>query len=299
MTYPKIFAPTKEQREQLDIVEVDGKPRACNVELWKSLQSAYVKRLIENRGKAAKGKKGADGKPRELTAAEKKAAAKKQAEQFARRLDEWRTNWLRWLLSRVIFDKPRVGLAAVVMNIGTYGGARIEEERIAELLYLDGECIKRSKSHPWRHEATGKLKQAIAAAEPVELLLQFAADWLWDDVAEAPRNIFGRETLEPLAVAAGLDLETEWSKNMAGPLTPAYFNLHNKEQLIALADELGINELDACTPARSKSELVNILMHSGCTLEMMPAEIKRLEGCVPGTKPKPKKSQTKKATAGI
>ena len=100
--------------------------------------------------------------------------------------------------------------------------------------------------------------RAIGSCDnPVELLIQFASDWLWFE--DEPKHHFNIEELEALGVAAGLDLAAAWSQELAGPLSEAFFNLHNKEQLIGLADELSIGELDQCTAAQPKARLVEIL----------------------------------------
>lgn len=288
------FKPTEEQRQQLDLVTVrrrNGKQeeRAMNQSLWRKLQDAHEKAYVAKHGKEKKAPKG-EGRSREPTAAEKKAAAKKQAQQFAKRLDEWRTNWLRWLLHTRVLESGNLALAAVAIKLATHDGGRAEPKRLADLVWFEG---KATRSEGWRSAPSEGLVRAIAGSEtPVELLVQTAADWLWD--TNEPRLEFNREQCEALAAAAGIDLDNAWAHDLAGPwLTAAYFNLHNKEQLIGLADELALNELDACTPARSKAELVEILMQSGCTGETMPEEIKRV---VPldGAKKKP---AAKKAAA--
>lgn len=231
------FEPTDAQRAKLGIVTVGKTEYAVDTVEWGKLQDAHELELAvdEPKTKAAKGKK-----PKPLTPAQEKAKAAKVAKQHAQRLATWRTNWLRFLLHREVMGNARLALAAVLIKLDTR--AETLPNRTAELLRVD-KSARRSST----------LLAAIAAApQPIEILVQHVADWLWYD--EEPRDpqgnwrdkdsAFNSGEVEALAVAAGIDLAAAWKKEMAGPLTRAYFHLHGKDQLVTFAGELGIRELN-------------------------------------------------------
>ena len=83
------------------------------------------------------------------------------------------------------------------------------------------------------------------------------------------RCFFAGRVVEGLADDLAIDRLAAWRHELAGPLTEAYFNLHDKAQLAAIAAELGVH-VDGSKP---KSTLVSQLMASSQTKRKLPAEL--------------------------
>lgn len=246
---------TDEQREKLEIVTIDGKERALNVELWQQLQAKQGKARDDDQDAADSSK----AKPKR-TPAQQKALEKKQAEQFARRLKEWRSNWLRWILSIKVLDDPRLALAAVTLHL--YGG---RDERGLTMTRLE-ELVTGSDG-----PSVGFDSILARHPKPSELLVQLAADWLWYDYEPGPG--FDDDQVEALAEAAAIDLDAEFRIRRCGPLLEAYFEMHNKAQLEALAKECGYGSLNGGTKAECLDEL-----QIECTeRDYLPKEITRVK----------------------
>lgn len=244
------FTPTPEQREQLQVIEVPCKYNASgtsevalNKKLWDKLQAAHAKEWIkQKKGAKAKAKTKEDAKPD--PEAEKRRAAE-QARQFARRLYEWRCDWRRYLIAEAIDgvaddDLLRLALAAAACRWDAETGDRF-----------------RGAAEEWK---------AIAKADDPDALLRASlAACFWTDKDGPARSVSVSE-VEAIAKHLGIDLSSAWGIEQAGPLSEAYWNLHTKDQLAALAQELfgaAVKEDPAFAvpplPTK-KSELVALLL---------------------------------------
>jgi hypothetical protein len=248
------FTPTAEQRAELQIIEVPcpyGKPEqvALNVKLWDKLQAAHAKRWLKDNPPGANAQKGAAAKAKKKDAKPDPEAEKRRARelaaQFRRRLWEWRVDWQRYLIAEAIDaaaddDLLRLALAAAACGWGL---------RIGE-----------------RFRGAGENWKAIAKTDdPDGLLRASLAACFWAGKDGPVRSVSAGE-VEAIAKHLGIDLGSAWGIEQAGPLSEAYWNLHTKEQLAALAQELfaaAVTEDPAFAapplPAK-KSELVALLL---------------------------------------
>jgi len=286
-----IFTPTDEQREQLEIVELPpyhkgGKTRpiALNRKLYDKLQAAHAATWKKAKGgkKAAPAatlelvKKSGQMKPEELemTAAAKKQVAaiekekaKERAETFARRLWEFRCDWLRYLLARWVVETAEIdGLLRLALLVDVqwargYGWDR--SDRLAGGMKTKGVTVRSSYGVRDFVKPTGELDE--------QDLIDVTADFLsgvFFDLATGEPNEKIVENRDVVALAESLgivdDLEAWWLEEQAGPLSERFWNLHNKAQLQELGEELGLwddsqEELDK-TAALPKAAIVQAFL---------------------------------------
>jgi ParB/RepB/Spo0J family partition protein len=256
-----IFKPTVEQREQLGIAMLDGKEVATNTKLWTELQTAHEKTL----GAKSDGKKKGNGGAPGPTPAERKANEKKKAEQLNEWVGNWRADWLRTILSRMAVENRDLAMKTIVMGLAH--GVRVHEQgdRVGELV---------------EPRTPGLINERAIAADTVngttEVLVQLAADWLWDDyqAKRDPGSWNGRtlmgDAVEALAGFARVDLVKEWRSNLAGDLTQAFFNRHDKAALVTMADAFGV-DVRGDGP---KSEIIDCLITQSNTKRHLPNAIK-------------------------
>jgi ParB family chromosome partitioning protein len=279
-TYEQIgtFRATPEQLAQLDVVEAPSKwgsgarRYAMNEKLFWQLQGAYEKTVKKGgKNRTAGGGDEEESKPAKVTklspAEQKKRDAELQA-QFARRLAAWKIVWLRWLISqRIAGDLEAAGSGielaikllmffAVERDVFSPGtGYRFDDLRVAV------GAGRGSGRDAWSLLGQTKLPRSSA-----RVLL---GRWFAFDAKAGPRTVFPDDDVAALAGELGIDLAREWQKNLAGPLTEGFFELHTKEQLEALGKELGVY-IDG---AKSKGWMVKQLMAAAETESRLPKEL--------------------------
>jgi ParB/RepB/Spo0J family partition protein len=268
------FTPTPEQRAQLGIITVvtkgQGKKakekreeRATNTKLWRELQEAHEKTLAGKKHQRDDAKAAAAKKK---SPAEQRALAQQQAASLRKWIADWRTDWLRRILSETVVDDRSLALHTVVMGIAYGDGIDNEYDRVLELI------------EP--RTAGFKGERAIAADTDegtVEVLVQLAADWLWNDeqAEKDPAAWRGRrldaDAVEALAESAKIDLAAQWAgigedSTLCQP--QAFFERHTTAGLQSLCKELGAKTLLA-----KKGDLVHVLLNSPATWKRLPKAI--------------------------
>ncbi len=219
---------TDQQRADLQIItrpSHNGKPLeyAQNVKLYEQLRAAQVK--------AAKAKelpkKGAKDKP--LTPAEQAAKEKERAEQFARRLYEWKEDWMRFVIAENLRTASNVEeITRVFMLALTDWRPGLTDQDLDEAL---------GKVSNFRNGARVRVVFAVQDFELDKIAGKLAAAMFFDKEC-GPRKAVDGEDLEALCEDLAIDFELEWSNHQAGPLSESYWRLHTKDQLIELAGEL-------------------------------------------------------------
>ncbi|MBN2024047.1 MAG: ParB/RepB/Spo0J family partition protein [Pirellulales bacterium] len=241
-----VFAPTPDEEAQLGVIEIDldgqKERRATNTKLWEKLQNKHAtKWLKENakgrNGRAAKKAAGKNGKPKPPSPEEEAARAREQARQFARRLWEFYVDWLRYLCAQVLADAtPAEDLIPVLLWFAQ-GHVPFGMHRSTS----DVAAVLKTRKLPG---SGGAAILAIPAKKATEIGGAIAGRW-FHDPKEGPRPFVPDPIVRAVAERLGIDPEAEWRRERAGPLTERYFNLHGKERLLALADELGTDLADA------------------------------------------------------
>lgn len=231
----------------LGVIEIEGEDYATNVELWDSRQLAYEDRLVEEQdaqleqqadeqateAPAAEGgivedhkaKKKRDAELAKMKSADEQEAAEKAAEALVLRVAGWRLDWLSWELARHIRDNAEFGMRVVLMLMQQSGA--ITAGRVSEMIEDDASCA-----------GAGSLNEMLARCErPVEVLLAIAEEALWQ--GDQPCYVLDGPQIEALAEAAGIDLAAAWHDHFHEyPLTEAFFQTHNRQQLHDLGCEL-------------------------------------------------------------
>jgi len=237
------FTPTPAQREKLGIVEIPGFPRngkiievATNAKLWDKLQTQFAASYEPKKNGKAKAE--AKAKPAaERTPAEKKAAraeearkAKERRAQFERRLADWRVDWQRYLIAQeLLHNRGVTQFSEILLAAGWQWHP--PGETIADLLGDLLGCKKRRYARP------PVFRKLVECADVDDVVARACARLFWDE-AEGPCKQVWPEDIETVFDFLGLDLERAWLNDQAGPLSDAYWNLHDKQQLADLSEEL-------------------------------------------------------------
>jgi len=190
----------------------------------------WAKRKPERKAKVKKKPK-AQMTAAELTAARKleAGAAKVREKQFAKRLYEWRCDWQRWLIAKVVPNENEATLALLLVAAA-----------------YDWHPSHRTLARPaW--------PQLVKETDPWDAVTRAVAALFWD--GDAPCHLLPNRDIEAVAKDLRLDLTTEWLNDQAGPLSEAYWNLHTKDQLVAIAAELKVT-LKGTTKSAMVAELL-------------------------------------------
>jgi len=84
--------------------------------------------------------------------------------------------------------------------------------------------------------------------------------WSWPAAKSGdgePEIYVPAEDCQRIAEFLGIDRELAWVDDQAGPLSEAFWNLHNRDQLVALAAELKVAEIK---PAMKKGQMVKAFL---------------------------------------
>jgi len=260
----KIFKPTKEQKSELDIVEIknmygskgETEQIAMNIKLWRRLQNEEIKRQKSKSNKKDDTKsKGSNGKPTNLTKAQQKAEDLRlsnqhvlQREQFRRRLWDLKVDWLRFLCASHVsishFTLFKILIWATSHSNHKFG------HMIQKAIKAAGFNASSTQSD-WNSLSNVPDKPSDFS----NVAFQLVQSWLWNK--DEPSNFMWGEVVIALVKDLEIDLEAAWKKEMCGKyLTTRYFALHSKDQLIALWKELDGRPIE---DKITKSDLVEML----------------------------------------
>lgn len=261
----KVFKPTKEQSEQLEIVEVKNPfgrngntdKIAMNVKLWQKLQNEEIKRQREKSDKKAEKSNGSGGQKVKRTKAAQKVEdkrlaelAKVQAAKFRSRLWDFKVDWLRFLcvshISVSHFTLLKILIWATELNNWKF------EEAIQKAIKAADFKSTGLKTN-WDNLSNVPDKPSDFSKVAFHLVQSL----LWDK--DQPAKFMYDDVVVCLAKDLEIDLARAWKKEMCGKyLTVRYFALHSKDQLIALWKELDGRKIE---DKLTKSELVDMLTH--------------------------------------
>jgi hypothetical protein len=217
----------------------------------------------------------------------KKKSASDIAAAYQKRLQAWKTNWLRFLCSREMVAPSMLSPEIICSYVPLKMLLWLSCEQTVD--YADG-FAHRSHFHDRGHvlaSAMGgaaKKKKAWERVDAWRLLssdgnggffaaaCKLIASLLYDE-QEGPRNHFPAEIVIGLAEDLHIDLAKEWPSIDRARLSD-YLGLQRKEQLAKLAKELKVS-IDEAKP---KSQIVLALLEAAATKKRLPAELAKVKG---------------------
>lgn len=255
------FAIDDEERAKLKTVTVriwgEGEERALDKKAAEKLLAAAETAAIAKAEAKAKNK----GKKTGTEPAEQKLRDEQLAQQYKRRVEEWFHDWLRVLCADAIkrFDGTS---PAYWLMLWTLLEQPVDEQEVYDL-FLAGvlpEC-ERARAHK-----TGVTLEIVAGLNDGQLRAGFetlAIGLLIDDDGE-PRGGHGSfhgapmpvDTLEALTRLLKLDVAAAWRDDRRSTMRRKFWELHSKDQLLELGQELKVPLLDS----QKKSVMVNLLV---------------------------------------
>lgn len=278
--YPILFD-VDAVRDQLAIVELSvwgdydrragkrrvvSEPRITNFALFKKLQLAELKKQKKKKAaredaKDAKKAKQAKAAAKELTPAEKKRRAAEAAAQHAKRLERWRLAFTRFNVAAALDDADeRVAFRmALFVMVGPINHG-----------YRD-QAIRTAFGKSERAYGSGTSWRDIAKdANPIDTIGGVAKALLWPTQAD-PFDVddykLPSEVIEGVAAQCKFDIEKAWGdaqKDMptgAGLLYQKFFELHSKDQLVALGKELGVHIAENASKSTAVKLFTAVVRH--------------------------------------
>lgn len=272
----------KDQREAIGLIEVpnwngEKELRAQNWKLAEKLLNQAKREAIAKAEKRGKAKSAGKNVEQELTPAEKKRREKERADQQRKRLGEWYHDWLRVLCA------GRMTLGAIgkkqIDGVGWLAlWAMLEQpesqyeapRRFAEL----AGAKPRASFHGKTHEVLAALKPSQAD----EAMRKWTIGLLIDDEGNGRRHGGGLpfvydDVVKTLAELIEIDVAAAWRDDRSSSMRERYWNLHDKDGLLALGKELGVPLADG----KTKAAMVAILCGQQKPLAM-PRELVSLAG---------------------
>ncbi len=214
-------------RDDLQIREVNGQPRAFNVPLWEELHQAGLARRAKMQQAKSDNTAATNGKP-QLSTEEKRQRAKQKREQWQKKLYRWK---IAWLQTRVIKSLQQIPDGRLLMKVVLYfacrGDSRLRARELGQAIKAAGGRVKSAGYEGI--DAWASLSSVKPAAIP-DIVRAAAIAWM-SHPFEGFRSDLQPEAIAELAADLDIDFAAEWK------LTADYLALHTKDQLAGLARE--------------------------------------------------------------
>jgi ParB/RepB/Spo0J family partition protein len=283
-----IFEIAERDHAALGVVQVGGELRAANVELWEQLQAAYMAQLDaaavraatatfsraaaeereEMRGEVPTaagdraGGEAADDGDVKTTKATKSTQRPQQpitgghetaVKDFPARLWGWKSMFLRHAIADEV--RERASLAELVKLLLYSGWETITEDEMA------AECARATHGRKPKNGVAALL--ALDEIDTEKVASRLLAARFWSD-RDGPILDVDANHLPALAAALEIDLAEAWAAGDV-PAPQGYWDLHSKEQLLALAQEVKLSSFVQGMPyvtltRMTKPQLVSTLM---------------------------------------
>lgn len=243
----QIFEPTPKQAKALGIVTIKGERRATNEELWNQLQEEFLQRieaeqqdLGETTPDAPPSADGDDESDEnedvqceaplhnDVSSSGREATGK----DFAARLWAWKCMFLRYAIAKYLrhqaSEADLLKMALLVLWKQDFGSCN-------ESVIL-AECAKAAGMRP-KKDTLGVILVLDDIEAPMAAGAVLASAFWVDDLG--PQFDIPAEDLLSIAVSLGVDLEEAWAAGDV-PSPQGYWDLHTKEQLLAIAKEVKV-----------------------------------------------------------
>ncbi len=290
-----IFEPMGDSPDELDIVEVNGEPRAINVELWDRLQEEFLSAEDETN----KADDEADAAESETDPAEDETPCEEDADpdanaeeaeevvepekpsgkDFPSRLWAWKVMALRkaiagYLLGRSVSlpELARLSALALARWWDFSNNAMLEEA----LRFAGEKRIKNALS----------TALAISDYDSYRVLSHLLSQCFWSEDSGPALNA-SAEDVVAVTGYLDIDVESEWINGTIAS-QQGYWDLHTKEQLLAIAKEVKLVDYLPVDDDGNPWTLVDLSKKSrGTIIEMCMKAMPAREGDVTGI-PMPK-----------
>jgi len=241
----------------------DQERRAQERELKKVEAAKEARRLAALRKQRQEVEKKLIAEQKRL-AAEEAAKAKKRDRLSRRRLYELKIQWLRYLSAYTLgnedLKRPTDPLRLILYLAASrrpYGSTDSFSMRTADLAAsLASRDIKLTKNGGRFPDAFGGLKK-LADEDVSDVVTELLQAFFWH-AENGPAQELPDEDVAAIAAHLEVPVEAWWKEEQCGPLTENYWNLHTKDQLVAIAAK---HRLDH-TASQPKRDLVALLMTS-------------------------------------
>jgi len=255
---PMLFKLTPELEKSLDVkkIRIGGEDRlvATNVEAYEALQIPLIQ-------KKAKGKNAPvaddDGEKRPLTPAEQKAKKKLAAEKLAKRVEEWRFNWIRSIVSKALSSKSGVegdlfvGLAHQLLVFGAADMERVVfDDAIMNLLITTERPFRKVSGDTLDHVLSIQPNDTYAMVRDVAATAVMGSE-KW------PRHV-----MEHAMRWLQQDLTSHWAILQSDQTAEAkerleeFYAIFTSDQLGALAKEFKEPQVERVNSKREKVEIL-------------------------------------------
>lgn len=265
------FVPTEEQRANLEIVEIEEYGQqvevALNAKLYDKLAKQHLEDLAARDEKRGGGEEGRGEKaqgPKPKTKAQVEEAKRHDA---ARRADQARLTARKVWSWRI--DRLRAAIAAGLAELDAGDQARVIAYFVCspDAWYLAGSAI-------WHHKHdreelaqfacrtdggfSGKRLWPSLARLPAEKaafrLVEIVRELVWSS-QHGPQIPMPDDVVEAMAGQFHVDLAELWKGDQRGEAGRKYYELHTREQLVELGEELGAY----LNPGLDKAGMISML----------------------------------------
>lgn len=254
---------TAEQRAELQIIPVPswyggGKPqeRAVNLKAWNKIWAGLVAplRAAKRAKEAARKAKAHHPDAKSGSAKKKKARAlspEERAAQLQKAQEGWRETFLRYLVARRIRSMDTTLDELISMTLAVAVNGEWCDEGFSPWAVLRALQRRSAKLRGIRSPYDNKIEMvawsAIREIEPVdadEVLGDALAEMCWEAGAGKspgkPASDMSPAALAALAAYLKVDPARAWQQGDAAGLRNAFFELHDAQELAAIAQELGL-----------------------------------------------------------
>lgn len=287
---PRLFNRTAKHDTELGVVtlEIDGAhvEVATDAKAFDKLNIPLVRVQLAERAKASAKKLSKEtsksqDKPR--TAAEEKQLKKEQAEQLQRRIDRWRYDWLKSILTSMVEHDdrlPQVITFWLTKNPLSWGPLAAIAPSAAIFEHAESLRVAKPNGTEIEHLVLA-FDGGDTASKQLQLARSLATRVLTFDDSQSPFGILRFDDVDHLASMCDIDLDDEWSELQRPHATEAekarlesFFLLHQTSQLDALAEELSI---DVTSVSGKQPKIAAILAYKQLPLPSSIAPIKTMK----------------------
>lgn len=254
---PMLFKLTPELEQSLDVktIRIGGEDRlvATNVEAYEALQIPLIQKKAK--GKNAPVADGDDGEKRPLTPSEQKAKKKLAAEKLAKRVEEWRFDWIRSIVGRFLNSNSAscsVLSTSLAQHLAIYAAATMDRDTFRSAVF---DLMPKKKSDV-TYGVTLDHVLSIPSDDTESMVCKVVATAVLNSVH------WPRDVMEHAMRWLQQDLTSHWAILQSDQTTEAkerleeFYALFTSDQLNTLAKEFKEPQVERVNSKREKIEIL-------------------------------------------